>query len=57
MWNSQILVPCIFMSVSPRLEDNNALKCQSDNFAYTLSYLVIIEYCQKYISMSLVPFF
>ena len=31
--HSQILVPCIFRSVSPRLEDDDALKCSSDNFA------------------------
>ena len=32
MLHSQILVPCMFRSVSPRLEDNDALKCGSDNF-------------------------
>ena len=32
MLHSQILVPCIFRSVSLRLEDNNALKCSSNIF-------------------------
>ena len=45
----QILVPCMFRSVSPRLEDNDTLKCHSDHFAQTLRYLVIMEKCQNYI--------
>ena len=51
MLHSQIVVPCIFRSVSPRLEDNNALKCHFDNFGYTMKYLVIMGNCQNYISM------
>ena len=41
--HSQILVPWIVRSVSPQLEDKNALKCRSNNFPKTLIYLVIME--------------
>ena len=32
MLHSQILDQCIVRSVSPQIEDNDALKCSSDNF-------------------------
>ena len=36
---------------NPRLENNNTLKCSSDNFAWTLRYVVIMENCGNYTSM------
>ena len=40
-----------YRSVSLWLEDNDTLKCQSNNFAKTLRYLVILENWRNYISM------
>ena len=44
-FHSQILVSCMFRSVSLRLDDNDTLKCHTDNFAKALTYLVIMENC------------
>ena len=41
----------IFRTFSPRLENNDTLKCSYDSFAHTLRYLVIGENCQNYIEM------
>ena len=40
-----------FRTFSPRLENNDTLKCSSDSFAHTLRYVVNVENCQNYIEM------
>ena len=39
---------CLFRTFSPRLENNDTLKCTSDSFAHTLKYVVNVENCHNY---------
>ena len=45
------VVVLLFRTFSPGLENHDALKCWSDNFPTTLTYVVKLENCQNKISM------
>ena len=50
-----VIVMCLFMTLSPRLENNDISKSSFDSFAHTLRYVVNVENCQNYIEMYQCP--
>ena len=49
------IVMCLFITISPQLENNDTSKCSSDSFAHTLRYVVNVENCQNYIEIYQFP--
>ena len=49
------IVMRLFMTFSPRLENNGTSKCSSESFAHTLRYAVNVENCQNYIEIYQCP--
>ena len=50
------IVFLLFMTFSPRLENNDTLQYSSDNFRYMVTYILCMENCWNYILMhSLLP--